>query len=89
MRYQAYTLLHTYFEEHATFLRKCHFVSTFSKLERGTNVMNLTNMDVEVQSLVIQSVLEHVLKEESNVITVIPDYGSLLPRDEGIRSNEN
>ncbi|MDE2438992.1 MAG: ATP-binding protein [Patescibacteria group bacterium] len=82
-RFQAYTLLHTYFEDVLPALNQIHFTSEFPKLEIGSNLMDLTEMPVEVQSLVIQSCLEHVLKHEENIITVIPELWKFAPQGRG------
>ena len=56
---------------------------TFSKtleLGDGINVMDLTAMSLEMRSLVIRSVMEHVSDELSNVIIIVPEAWEYLPQ---------
>jgi hypothetical protein len=57
---------------------------TWSKelqLQPGINVMDLTPWytEEEIQMLVIRSCMEHILKEENNVIVCLPEAWKLLP----------
>lgn len=52
-------------------------------LEDGLNVMDLVSLSLEVQSLVIQSVIQHVHRKMKNVIVVIPEAAKFLPQKRG------
>jgi len=61
-------------------------ITTFSsilELQPGINVMDLERLRDELQSLVIRSVLETVLKEMHDIIVVIPEAWKFLPQDRG------
>jgi len=49
----------------------------------GLNVIDLTAYRVELQGLVIRSVLEHVYTHETDVVTVIPEAWEFLPEQRG------
>jgi len=49
----------------------------------GLNVMDLAPYRVELQGLIIRSVLEHVYEHESDVVTVIPEAWEFLPEQRG------
>lgn len=53
------------------------------KLRDGINIMDLEKLSDEVQSLVIRSVIEHVLKHERSTIVIIPEAWKFLPQDRG------
>jgi hypothetical protein len=57
--------------------------TTELNLADGINVMQLEKMSDELQSLVIRSVLENVLKEKKDVIVVIPEAWKFLPQGKG------
>ncbi|MFQ6077510.1 MAG: hypothetical protein ACE5Z5_15505, partial [Candidatus Bathyarchaeia archaeon] len=50
------------------------------ELEEGVNVMDLVDMSLEMRSLVIRSVMEHVIEELSNVIIIIPEAWEYIPQ---------
>jgi hypothetical protein len=52
-------------------------------LQSGVNIMDLTQMKNEIQSLVIRSVLEVVLKEMHDTIVVMPEAWKFLPQERG------
>jgi hypothetical protein len=61
-------------------------VTTFSntlELQTGINVMDLERLREELQSLIIRSVLEIVLKEMHDVIVVIPEAWKFMPQERG------
>ena len=61
-------------------------VTTFSHVlepQPGVNVMDLERLKDELQSLVIRSVLENVLKEMHDTIVVIPEAWKFLPQGRG------
>ncbi len=61
-------------------------VTTFShnlELQPGVNVMDLERLKDELQSLVIRSVLETVLKDLHDTIVVIPEAWKFLPQGRG------
>lgn len=56
---------------------------SFSKelhLEDGINVMDLSAMSLEMRSLVIRSVMDHVIDRMSNVVVVIPEAWEYIPQ---------
>jgi hypothetical protein len=52
-------------------------------LQPGINIMDLIQMKNEIQSLVIRSVLEVVLREMHDTIVVIPEAWKFLPQERG------
>lgn len=52
-------------------------------LEPGINVMDLQEYTMELQSLVIRSVLEAVYSRERDVITIIPEAWEFIPQQRG------
>jgi hypothetical protein len=61
-------------------------VTTFSHtldIQTGINVMDLEKLREELQSLIIRSVLEIVLKEMHDVIVVIPEAWKFMPQERG------
>ena len=52
-------------------------------LQAGVNIMDLTKVKDEIQSLVIRSTLEVVLKEMHDTIVVMPEAWKFLPQDRG------
>lgn len=50
------------------------------KLEDGVNVMDLTDLSIEMRSLVIRSVMEHIGERMKNVILVVPEAWEYLPQ---------
>ncbi len=61
-------------------------VITFSRtldVQSGINIMDLERMSTELQSLVMRSVLETVLKEMRDTIVVIPEAWKFLPQQRG------
>jgi hypothetical protein len=57
--------------------------SNFLELREGINVMDLEHFSDEIQSLVIRSVLETVLKEHRGVIVVIPEFWKFAHQKRG------
>jgi hypothetical protein len=57
--------------------------ATASKLHRGLNVMDLTAYSIEMQALVIRSVLEWVHEKEEGVVTIIPEAWEFIPQNRG------
>lgn len=78
-----FSTLHAYFEIVLPQLKRISFTPTFPNLEVGINVMNLTGMGDEVQSLVIRACLDHISQEEEGVITVIPELWKFAPEGRG------
>jgi uncharacterized protein YqgV (UPF0045/DUF77 family) len=61
-------------------------VTTFSRVlepQPGVNVMDLERLKDELQSLVIRSVLDTVLKEMHDTIVVMPEAWKFLPQERG------
>lgn len=53
------------------------------ELEPGINVMDLTAYSMELQALVMRSVLEFVYEHERDVITIIPEAWEFIPQARG------
>ena len=49
-------------------------------LRDSINVMDLSSMSVEMRSLVIRAVMEHVINKMDNVIVIIPEAWEYLPQ---------
>ncbi len=78
-----YTLLAAYLDKVLPTLTKAkHKFTDTLHLKEGINVMDLTEWytNEEVQMLVIQSCMEHILKYENNVIVALPEAWKLLPQ---------
>jgi hypothetical protein len=54
------------------------------ELEHGVNIMDLTELSDDMQSLVIRSTIEHIHKKEHNTVLVMPEAWKFIP--EGGRS---
>lgn len=56
-----------------------------NKLEitQGANVMNLVGLSVEIQSLVLRSVIDEVNGKERDCIIVLPEAWKFIPQDRG------
>jgi len=59
---------------------QCANFSNILRIGEGINIMNLERLEAEVQSLVIQSVADEVLKTQTGVIIVIPEAWKFLPQ---------
>lgn len=77
-----YTTLQAYFELILPQLQYAKFSRTLT-LYDGINIMDLEVYREEIQSLVIRSVLEVVLKEFKDVIVVMPEAWKFLPQGRG------
>lgn len=77
-----YTTLQAYFELILPQLQYAQFSRTLT-LRDGINIMDLERYPEEIQSLVIRSVLETVLKEYRDVIVVMPEAWKFLPQGRG------
>lgn len=75
--------LHAYFEIVLPQLERVKFAPEFPAMEVGINVMDLTGMREEVQSLVIRACLDHISHEESGIVTVIPELWKFAPEGRG------
>lgn len=78
-----FSTLHAYFEIVLPQLRRISFSPTFPKLEVGINVMNLSGMSDEVQALIIRACLDHIVREEEGIITVMPELWKFAPEGRG------
>jgi hypothetical protein len=82
MSKSVYTTLSAYFDIILPQLSK----ATFSKkleLHEGINIMDLEDYKDEMQSLVIRSVLETILREFKDTIVVIPEAWKFVPQGKG------
>lgn len=77
-----YTTLQAYFELVLPQLQYAKFSRTL-ELRSGINIMDLERYSVEIQSLVIRSVLETVLNEFKDTIIVLPEAWKFLPQGRG------
>jgi len=77
-----YTELEAYFKLILPQLSIISFSNSLD-LEPGVNVMDLTRMSLELQSLVIRSVLETVLRSREKTIAVIPECWKFLSQTRG------
>lgn len=82
LQYGVYTTLIAYFEIILPQISKIEF-SRELILKDGVNIMDLEKLSDEVQSLVIRSVIDHVLRHEKNTIVIIPEAWKFLPQDKG------
>lgn len=74
-----YTVLEEYLKIVVPQIEETPFTSTL-KLKDGINVMDLTSLSLEMRSLVIRSVMEHVITKMRNVIVVIPEAWEYIPQ---------
>jgi uncharacterized coiled-coil protein SlyX len=74
-----YTALEEYLKIVVPQIERFQFSKTL-ELRDGINVMDLTEMSVELQSLVIRSTMEHVISELRDVIVIIPEAWEHLPQ---------
>jgi uncharacterized coiled-coil protein SlyX len=74
-----YTALEEYLKIVVPQIEKFQFSKTL-ELKDGINVMDLTEMSVELQSLVIRSTMEHVISELRDSIVIIPEAWEHLPQ---------
>lgn len=77
-----YTVLSAYLELLLPQIAALKYEKTL-RLEAGLNVMDLTPYSLEMQGLVVRSVLQWVYEKEKNVIVVIPEAWELLPEQKG------
>jgi len=82
LSHNIYTTLQAYFELILPQLQYANFSRTLT-LQHGINIMDLERYSVEIQSLIIRSVLETVLTEFKNVIIVMPEAWKFLPQGRG------
>jgi hypothetical protein len=78
-----YTTLEAYLELVLPQIEAADFSHSLSLLRDGPNIMDLVGLSVEVQALVIRSVLEEVLAHLRDVIVVLPEAWSFLPQRRG------
>jgi hypothetical protein len=77
-----YTTLDGYFEIILPQLQYANFSKTLT-LSEGINIMDLERFKMEIQSLVIKSVLDEVLTNYKGIIVVIPEAWKYIPQDLG------
>jgi hypothetical protein len=77
-----YTTLQAYFEIILPQLQYANFSKTL-EMREGINIIDLERFKVEIQSLVMRSVLETVLNEHKGVIIVIPEFWKFCPQTRG------
>lgn len=74
-----FTNLSAYFEIVLPQIEERQFASKLS-LKAGFNVMDLTDMTDEMQSLVIQSTMEYIYRRMKNVVVIIPEAHKFIPQ---------
>jgi hypothetical protein len=74
-----YTSLKAYFDIVMPQLARLPYSKTL-ELRPGLNVMDLRNYSIELQSLVIRSVMEHVYTREKNTRVIVPEAQDFVPR---------
>ncbi len=74
-----YTALEEYLKIVVPQIEKLQFVKVLDLVE-GINVMDLTEMSVELQGLVIQSTMEHVINNLHDTIIIVPEAWEHLPQ---------
>ena len=80
------TNIHAYFEIVLPQIRKITKdgqALEFPTLKNGINVMDITKLKSEVQSLIIRSCLEHIIQNEQEIIVVIPELWKFCPEKRG------
>ena len=77
-----YTSLNAYFSIVMPQLARLPYTTTL-KLEPGLSVMDLRDYVVEMQALVIRSVMEHVYLHERNVRVIVPEAWQFVPEGRG------
>lgn len=82
LRQSVYTTLDAYFELVVPQLKNAYFSKELELKER-INIMDLEKFSDEVQALVIRSVLEHVLKNRSDTVVIIPECWKFIPESRG------
>jgi hypothetical protein len=72
-------LLQAYFEELFNALAGKEYTNTLD-LKRGINLMDLTGYNEELQSYIINSVLNEILKNQKNTVVIIPEAWKFIPQ---------
>jgi hypothetical protein len=57
--------------------------ATKLELRKGVNVVDLTNLNVEMQHLVIKSTIAWVLEKEEDTVVVVPEAWKFIPQGRG------
>ena len=76
---EIYVRLQHYLENLIPQIKNSHLSKTLSIIP-GVNVMNLEKFSPEVQSLIIQSVLDEVLANHKDTIVVLPEAWKFVPQ---------
>jgi hypothetical protein len=74
-----YTALEEYLKIVVPQIEKLRFIKTLDLID-GINVMDLTEMTVELQSLVIQSTMEYVINNLHDTILIVPEAWEHIPQ---------
>lgn len=77
-----YTRLDKYLDIVVPQIESLQFTDQLVLLE-GLNVMDLEAMTAEMQSLVIQSVMDHTMDHFDNVVVVVPEAWQFIPQRRG------
>jgi hypothetical protein len=80
--YSVFTSLHAYFDIVLPQLKDAQ-LSRDLTLHEGVNIMDLERYSDELQSLVIRSVVEWVLRNERNTVVIIPEAWKFVPEGRG------
>lgn len=76
---EIFTRLQHYLDSLIPQVKYANLSSTLN-LHNGINIMNLERFSEEVQSLIIQSCLDEVLKNHTDIIIVIPEAWKFIPQ---------
>ncbi len=82
MSADVYLTLDAYLDAVVPYIAKVKW-ATSVELEPGINVMDLTDLTVEMQHLVIRSSIHWVLNREKNTVVVVPEAWKFIPQGRG------
>lgn len=72
-------LLQAYFEDLFNALKNKEYTNTLC-LKKGINLMDLTEYNEELQSYIINSVLNEILHKHNNTVVIIPEAWKFIPQ---------
>lgn len=82
MSADVYLTLDAYLEAVVPQIEKVRWAPRVS-LQAGVNAMDLTDLNVEMQHLVIKSTIDWVLEHEKNTVVVVPEAWKFIPQGRG------
>jgi len=72
-------LLNAYFERLFSEIKNVNFSSKL-ELEKGINIMDISELSIELQSVIISSILNTILNKVNDTIIVIPEAWKFIPQ---------